>query len=76
MRTAPNLTISSLNWNGAEATTDPRNRVTQWLDQKESSMFCSKGNELTIRLYGLDGSGKTRILYKLALGEDVETILT
>ena len=39
-------------------------------------MFCSKGNELTIRLYGLDGSGKTRILYKLALGEDVETILT
>ena len=60
----------------AEATADPRSRATQWLDQKRSSMFCSKGRELPIRLYGLDGSGKTKILYKLSLGEDVETIPT
>lgn len=60
----------------AEASYDPRSRATQWLDRKRREMFCTKGMDLQLRLLGLDGAGKTTILYKLALGKTVETIPT
>ena len=53
----------------AEATNDPRNFISRWLDHKRREMFCTSGMDPCACLLGLDGAGKTTILYQLALGQ-------